>query len=161
MWYTEEILETGDPRIDALLSDGVLARCCVSPPGHEVVVLPLSILDPINKVHEEHFFQYVKDSIDNHGLYRPLVVQPIHVEKWLEEAELDQHSAPPVSVPEGYEERLRINNGCNRFFALKELGYTHVDCVIVQGTKESMDVGYSQSIDRSWHNGSNIDIKRK
>ena len=137
-----------------------IARAIVVPEGYETTIFPLSVLDPITKVHEETFYQFVLKSITAFGLYNPLVIHPITVDDWKVELELDKHQTPPPMDEDQL--RLRVQTGCNRYFALKELEYDAVECIVVENLKAAQDVGFVMSRDKRWQRGDNISlIKQK
>jgi hypothetical protein len=139
--------------------DGLnIMRAMKVPDGYDTYVFRLSDLDPICKVQEETFFQYVKKSVEDYGLYRPLLVYPIHIDDWKVELETDFHQHPPPMSEDDDKIRLRIQNGCNRFFALKEMGYDAAECVVIYDKTEAEDQSHYARIDKKWQRGSNLEI---
>lgn len=116
--------------------------------------LPLSMLKPINKIQEPHFYEFVKDNIRAHGLYHPLVVHPITIMDWRIEAELDKYQSPPLDPCPIL--HYRIQCGCNRWYALQELDYDAVECYVIwDDPKSAYDLCHSLRIDKRWQRGSN------
>ena len=129
------------------------ARARRIPEGAHTVILPLSMLDPINKVQEPHFYEFVKESMEGHGLYHPLVIHPISLADWNEELKMDKFQTPPPQ--DGNLLRYRVQCGCNRYFALIEMGYDAVECIVVEDLKEAQDLCHVMRIDKRWQRGTN------
>lgn len=125
-----------------------------TPASIPTTVMPLSVLKPITKIQEPHFYEFVKDNIRTHGLYHPLVVRLITIKDWREEAELDKHQLLPTP-PTTYL-HYRIQCGCNRYFALKELEYDYVECYVIDtNNEEASDLCWRLRTDKRWQRGSN------
>jgi len=133
-----------------------VAHAIVVPEGHSTITLPLSALDPISRVTEETFYQYVLKSIKGHGLYHPLVIHPLTVDEWKVELELDKDQTPPPMDEDPM--RLRIQTGCNRYYAMLELGFTAVECIVMEDLQEAKDLGFVMSRDKKWQRGANIEL---
>ena len=131
-----------------------IAHAIVVPEGYTTITLPLSALDPITRIHEETFYQFVKKSIEDHGMYHPLVIHPITIEDWKVELELDKFQTPPPMDEDPM--RLRVQTGCNRFFALQELGYDACECIVMEDLQEARDLGFVMSRDKKWQRAANI-----
>jgi hypothetical protein len=132
-----------------------IAKAIKTLPGTEdgTVFLPLDAIEPICKIMEPVFYEFVKNSIKGHGLYHPLVVVGITVDDWNKEAEMDVHMSKPIEGSNPL--RWRIQCGCNRYFALKELGYDAVECIVMDDVKEAQDACHMLRIDKRWQRGSN------
>ena len=131
-----------------------VAHAIVVPEGYTTITLPLDALDPISRVTEETFYQFVLDSMKAHGLYHPLVIHPLTVDDWKVELELDKDQIPPPLDEDPM--RLRIQTGCNRYYALLQLGYTAVECIVIEDLQEAKDLGFVMGRDKKWQRGSNI-----
>lgn len=116
-------------------------------PLHRELV-SLDQLFPLTKVWEPTLYSFVKDNIERLGLYNPLVVRKITVDEWEKEMELDVTMLPPPK--DKGDSLLMIQCGCNRYFALKELGYSSVDCYIVESKEEAQDLCHTLRVDRTW-----------
>lgn len=108
---------------------------------------------PICKIMEPHFYEYVKESIGNFGLWHPLVVVKISKKDWEEECKMDKDMIPP---PEEDGEYYRIQCGCNRYFALQEFEAKEVECVVANSIKEAQDICHKLRVDKRWQRGINI-----
>lgn len=130
-----------------------VARAARVPAGKDTVILPLDMLSPITKVFEITFYNFVKESIKEHGLYSPLVIHPITSEEWKKELELDKDQTPPDfnSNPLHY----RIQCGCNRFYALQEEGYDAVECIVEEDLEAARNLCHLIRVDKRWQRGSN------
>jgi len=124
--------------------------------GLETTILPLDMLRPINKIQEPVFYEFVKNSIEAHGLYHPLVVCPITIEAWRTEAELDKFQSPPLDPTDWV--HYRIQCGCNRWYALRELGYDEVECFFIENMEEAYNLCHVLRVDKTWQRGSNWEI---
>ena len=129
-----------------------------TPEGQEVQQLCISDLEPVCKIQEPTFFKFVRDSMESFGLYQPLVIVPMTVQEWKEEMEMDHHVIPPRQ--EGPETRMRIQAGCNRYFAMVDLGYTHCDCIVVTDMEEAQTLAHTLRCDKRWQRGSNLELLR-
>lgn len=136
-----------------------VARAMQVPDGWDTLILPLNALDPICQIQEETFYQFVLDSMRGHGLFHPLVIHPLTVDDWKKELEYDKFQTPPPMDEDPM--RLRIQTGCNRYFALLELGFTAVECIVVEDLKEAQDLGFVMSRDKKWQRGSNLDLLKE
>lgn len=133
-----------------------IAHAIVVPEGYTTITLPLDALDPISRITEETFYQFVLESMRGHGLYHPLVIHPISVDDWKEELELAKDQTPPPMDEDPM--RLRIQTGCNRYYALLQLGYTAVECIVMEDLQEAKDLGFVMGRDKKWQRGSNIEL---
>lgn len=122
------------------------------PEGANTVALPLDMLDPIDKIREPHFYEFVKKSIESFGLYHPIVVCGVTEDEWKKELELDHFQTPPPFDSNIL--RWRIQCGCNRFYALRELGYDAVECIVMEDVKDARDACHMMRIDKRWQRGS-------
>lgn len=113
------------------------------------VILKLEDLDPVDKIREPVFYEHVKQSFLNHGLFHPLVIRKVTKAEWREEMVLDKDMLPPP--PDGPEERLLIQCGCNRYYMLKELGYEAVECILLDNKEEACELCRRMRIDKRWH----------
>ena len=156
VWYDEKALEIEGEGVDGLnIEDFKVIRSINFPEGYSSYIFPLSVLDPINKVQEETFYQFVKESMEGHGaLYNPLIIYPLHIDEWKIELEVDKFMTPPPFDQD--EMRLRIQCGCNRFFAAKELGYDAIECAVVDVLKDAQDLAHVMRVDKKWQRGSNM-----
>jgi hypothetical protein len=141
MYQTEEKLDLGTAEAANTISS------LRGEPLHREIV-SLDKLFPLTKVWEPTLFSFVKDSLDKYGLYNPLVVRKITVEEWEKELELDVTMLPPPK--DKGDNLLMIQCGCNRFFALKELGYSSVECYIVEDKKQAQELCHVLRVDRTW-----------
>ena len=133
-----------------------VAHAIVVPEGYITITLPLSALDPISVITEESFYQYVLKSMADHGLYHPLIIHPITVDDWKEELELAKDQTPPPM--DEHPMRLRVQTGCNRYYALLQLGYDAVECIVMEDLQEAKDLGFVMSRDKKWQRGANIEL---
>ena len=112
------------------------------------VILPLDMLEPIDKVREPAFYNFVKKSFEANGLYYPIIIHPITVEEWEKERLLDVEQLPPSPV--GANLRYRIQCGCNRYYILRELGYDGVECLVVEDLEEAWAICRKLKVDKGW-----------
>jgi len=149
MWYYERALESTAGKL--------VAHALQVPEGYRTTVYSLEDLDPITKIQEERFYQFVKDSIRAWGyLYHPLIVYPVSLDDWKKEMEMDPTHTFPKKRPDDL--HLRIQCGCNRFFAVKELLYDAVECIVVPDLKEAQDLAHTLRVDKKWQRGSNMEL---
>jgi len=130
-----------------------IAEARKKPHGVDTVILPLDMLDPIDKVQEPAFYEFVRKSIKNHGLYHPLVIHPITVEDWKKEMELNKGILTPP--PRSVNLRYRIQCGNNRYYALQQMGYDAVECAVIDNLKDARDLCWRLRCDKRWTRGSN------
>lgn len=116
------------------------------------VILPIDMLEPIDKIREPAFYNFVKKSFEANGLFHPLVVHPLTVEEWEKERLLDVEQLPPKRI--GTNLRYRIQCGCNRYYILKEFDYDAVECAIVEDVAEAHDLCRKLRVDKTWKRGS-------
>lgn len=126
------------------------AKAAKVPEGITTVMMDIDSIHPICKIMEPHFYECVKESIGSFGLWHPLVLVEVSVEEWEEEAKHDKDMFPP---PEGdkQDKFYRIQCGCNRYYALKELGCKEVECIIAPSIKEAQDLCHRLRIDKRWY----------
>lgn len=148
MWWTEKVVD----------ESAKVARAAKIPEGYDPIELPVNVLDPINKVQDENFFNTVKQSVVYNGLYRPLILHPMTREQCLEKAELDKDFLVPLHTD--WQPYLIIINGCNRYFALKELGFDAIECIIIENHGKAWDEAYYTRKDRKWYRPENIYSER-
>lgn len=95
------------------------------------------------------FVDEVRDSIDDMGLLNPIIVVRAPREDMLEyfvrakSAIKPRDADPEESMPYGIPDTPVVNaiwGGSNRLDAIKQLGYTHVDCVIIPDFQTAMRV---------------------
>lgn len=142
MLIAEKILGTGNFKI---------AEAHRKP--EDTVILPLDMLDPIDKVREPAFYHFVKKTFitNKEKLLYPLIIHPITVEDWWKEKELDKDQLPPPE--DSHLLRYRIQCGCNRYFMLKELEYDAVECVVAYKKEDAWELCKKTRIDKSWQRG--------
>lgn len=114
----------------------------------DTVILPLDMLDPIDKVREPAFYNFVKKSVLATGLLYPIIIHPITVEDWWKEKELDKDQLPPPD--NSHLLRYRIQCGCNRYYMLLEEGYDAVECVVVDKVEDAWELCRRLRTDKSW-----------
>lgn len=126
------------------------AKAAKVPEGLTTTMMSLDEIHPICKIMEPHFYVCVKESVENFGLWHPLVVVEVSVEDWEEEAKHDKDMFPPPKG-EKTDTFFRIQCGCNRYYALKELGYKEVEVVICGSVKGAQDLCHRMRIDKRWY----------
>lgn len=141
-----------------MVSELKIAKALKRPDGYETYYLPLDMLDPIAKVMEEQFYVFVKKSIEDNGLYHPIVVYPIMLDEWFDELVLDKHQIPPPTDSNPL--RYRVQCGCNRYYALKELGYDAVEALVIEEKSEAWDMCHNLRIDKRWQRPDNFRVLR-
>lgn len=107
--------------------------------GHKVEKVEISSLRAASWRRADIFYR-VKDSIEKDGLKNPLVATRMKVKDYLERAK----SRTLLSLPKNLdpEEMLTVVAvGCNRLSALRELGYTHVDIVVLPDLDSAGELG--------------------
>lgn len=115
------------------------------------VILPLDMLDPIDKIREPAFYEFVKRSFLAHGLMHPIIVHPLTVDEWWKEKELDKDQLPPPE--DSHLLRYRIQCGCNRYYLLQSLGYDAVECVVVEKVEDAWELCRKLRRDKRWQRG--------
>ena len=95
------------------------------------------------------FVDEVKDSIDEQGLINPIIVVRapredmvdyfVRAKKAIKSPDLDPEESLPYNMPDTPVINA-IWGGSNRLDAIKQLGYTHVDCVIIPDFHTAMKV---------------------
>ena len=118
-------------------------------------ILPIDMLYPICKIMEPHFYEFVKQSIDNFGLYHPLVVYSITTKEWQDELIYDKDQDPP-DFDTAPALMHRIQCGVNRYYALKELGYDAVECLIAETVAQARDMCHTLRCDKRWQRPDNL-----
>lgn len=131
---------------------GEIAYAYRKPEGTTTKLLNVNDLYPIGKIIEPVFYEFVKKSVQEHGLYHPLVVRPVTYEEWDKELKTPDAVLPPEGEGEG--PFLRVQCGCNRLYALKELGYTLVECIEVEEKEHAENLCHVMRIDKRWQRGS-------
>ena len=111
--------------------------------GHRVVRMPIwALWQSVEDVKESRpkFYTGVYDSIKKDGLENPIIVVKTDREGLEGRKQKHKNSMKelPDAPPHGFEEYYVIWGGSNRVAILKELRYTHVDCIILN----SFDVAY-------------------
>lgn len=111
--------------------------------GHKVIALPLKDLwqsVPTAEEKKTKFYAKLKEDIRKHGIKMPLIVVESTVGvAWQKKAQYKEHLLTPpgnrnpeISDPPHYKKLNIIWGGSNRYAILKELGYTHADCIVLQ-----------------------------
>lgn len=113
----------------------------------ETLLLPINSLSPLCKVFDDNLFIKIKESINKEGLLYPLLTYPVCTKDWLEDCSRDKDIFPPPTVGV---EHLRIQCGNNRYFALKELGYTEVEVIIFDDVEEAQRTCAYLRKDKRW-----------
>jgi hypothetical protein len=98
----------------------------------------------INKLpHKKEYninYQAVLKSVEQDGMKNPIVVAPVTKEEWdgmiHPTSELDIFRYPDVSSEQVYQVRC----GCKRLHMAKNLGFTHIECVLLKNFKESTEL---------------------
>ena len=115
----------------------------------EVRLLPVSELwTPVSIV--PPFMQQVRDSIMEEGLLNPIIVVRAPREDVIRHFRAVKAGLPEGAkdaLPKGLPEEEVINTiwgGSNRLDAVKQLGYTHVDCVLIPDFFTAMRVQTEQ-----------------
>lgn len=124
----------------------------------EQVVLPLNIIHPVNKIQEPTFYDFVKKSINDSGLYKAPILLPMTMEECKEKAVYDKDFLVPLN--DDKEPYLIVINGCNRFFALKELGYQACEFLIIENSEVAWDQAHFNRVDKKWQRADNIHMSR-
>lgn len=106
--------------------------------GYEITEVELKDLFPASRIFYPDLLERVKDSINNDGLYYPLVCNVLDWSTWEKEWKQTPILNPPPDVKQ--DSYIRVYCGNNRLEALKQLGYTHADCIICDSRFEAEDV---------------------
>jgi hypothetical protein len=100
-----------------------------------VVTLPINDLwasVPIAyKLRGKDFFKCLKEDIEQKGMHFPLLVVEATFSQL--QAQKKKYKQSILELPTGYQPNQKIYviwGGSNRVAAAKELGYTHIDCVL-------------------------------
>ena len=114
------------------------------------IVLPLEALFPVAKVQDEGFLHKVTQSFEAQGLLYPLVILKRTQGQWEQDASNDKDMvlAPQDVPPDAYIHSIQC--GCNRFYMLKQLGYTSVACVIYEDPEVAYSVCSTVRKDKQW-----------
>jgi len=101
------------------------------------------------------FVDAVRDSIEETGLHNPIIVVRLPREdavqhfQTMKRATYSKRDHPPEKLdpPHGFPETPVVNiiwGGSNRLDAIKQLGYTHVDCVLIPDFHVAMQIQEKQ-----------------
>jgi hypothetical protein len=118
---------------------------------HQSVCMPLddlwqSVEDMRNK--KAQFWINLTRSLTETGMDNPLIVVKCNLgELWDQKSkykerilEVPGDANPEISVPPHGTTMYVIWGGSNRYSALKEMGYTHCDCIIIDGFQEGFTI---------------------
>lgn len=88
------------------------------------------------------FVAEVKASIEDKGLANPIIVVRLPREDLIECFRIDSRAVPNYRLPKIPDEPVinTVWGGSNRLEAIKQLGYTHVDCVMLPDFQTAMQV---------------------
>ena len=114
-------------------------------------MLKLDEIEPLTKIIDDDFYNSVITSLEKEGLRYPLVIVEIGEDEWREEAETDGD----ILIPEnnGKPVRLRIQNGNNRYWALKHYWHQEVEaveCIVCSSLEEALPYIKDIRKDRRW-----------
>lgn len=93
-------------------------------------VLSMSDLHPHMEVHSNDFYDRLRADMELSGLNHPIVVTRMTIGVWKKMREVNPDILPPPEGPDGLLV-YQIRCGNNRYKIAKEMGYTLVDCYIV------------------------------
>ena len=105
--------------------------------GYDTLTLPLTKLQPFSPPSPRTLGD-VKKSLERDGLLYPIVVVPITIGDWLEEH--TRNNDPDVNPPPvgGMSDIVwRVQCGNNRLVAAFDLGYTHIEALIINNLQEA------------------------
>lgn len=105
----------------------------------DTVILPVKDVHCHVNVTNDVFYANVGQSIVKYGMQHPIVVCPITIGKWREMLEYNPGMLPP---PKGRDADVVYMARCgnNRVRLAKDLGYTHISCIIVKDVKSSTSI---------------------
>ena len=100
--------------------------------GYPVKPLPIHLIVQVCPV-DPLFAESVKKAIEKDGLMLPLVTADLSLRRLKQWYRYTKGSdmIPPRTYPKNRERAVAVFGGNTRLVAAKELGYTHIDCIIL------------------------------
>lgn len=88
------------------------------------------------------FIAELKASIEAKGLANPIIVVRLPREDLIESFRIDSRAVPNYELPSIPDDPVinTVWGGSNRLEAIKQLGYTHVDCVMIPDFQTAMQI---------------------
>ena len=87
------------------------------------------------------FTQQVKNRLAQEGLALPLLCVDLALERlieWYKETEGGNMLSPETYPPRNRERAVAVFGGNTRLVAAKELGYTHIDCIVLNWNNDKI-----------------------
>lgn len=110
-------------------------NCTTKEPLATVYELLIEDLNPSVDVAHPDFYNEVKEALKEEGLRFPIVVVEWTRKEWEEFQRPNPRIYPPPAGDNPDELLYFVSCGNNRVRIAKELGYTHIDCIVVKHFK--------------------------
>ena len=114
----------------------------------DIQTLPLKELHCHARIENPLFMDKVEKSIAEFGLQNPIVVVPITIQRW---RDLKQYNPDILPAPEGHPQDIvfQVRCGNNRVRVARELGFTHIDCIVVEKMADSNSICLKQRVQQT------------